>query len=191
MKEQCDLGPLTKAAPAPIQQQVTVVPDIEIGSLEAFIPPTGEEIFSAYVGFLRAFHLWFHAAHNLAKGTGFAGDPASLYGPIYLEVQEVMDRVIEKGVGVFDSESIACPNKITSDAMIVLDEWESPAGQSAERIADLALHYAIDLVELDAKVATLLDEDGSLTFGLENLLAELADVHEGYVYLLKQRAKHL
>ena len=78
MKEQCDLGPLTKPAPEQMQQ-VVVVPDVEIGSLEAFIPPTGEEIFSAYIGFLRAFHLWFHAAHNVAKGTGFAGDHASLY----------------------------------------------------------------------------------------------------------------
>lgn len=192
IKEQYDLSTLVKSTPQePVQQQVIVVPDIEIGSLESFIPPTGEEIFSAYTGFLRAFHLWFHAAHNLSKGTGFAGDHVSLYGPIYLEVQEVIDRVIEKGVGVFDSESMACPNKITSDAMIVLEGWESPAGQSADRIADLALHYAVDLVELDTKVAMLLEEDGSLTFGLENLLAELADVHEGYVYLLKQRSKHL
>ena len=191
MKEQYDLGALTKVAPEPIQQQVVVVPEIEIGSLEAFIPPSGEEIFSAYAGFLRAFHLWFHAAHNVTKGTGFAGDHVSLYGPIYLEVQDVIDRVIEKGLGVFDNEMIACPNKITSDAMIVLEEWESPAGKGAERIAELALHYAIDLVELDAKVVMLLGEDGTLTLGLENLLAELADTHEGYVYLLKQRAKHL
>ena len=190
MKEQCDLGPLTKPAPEQMQQ-VVVVPDVEIGSLEAFIPPTGEEIFSAYIGFLRAFHLWFHAAHNVAKGTGFAGDHASLYGPIYLEVQEAMDRVIEKGVGVFNSEGVACPIRITSDAMIVLSEWGSPVNQGPERIAELALHYAKDLVSLDEKVAMLLEEDGSLTFGLENLLAELADTHEGYVYLLNQRAKHL
>tara|TARA_Y100001937_G_C7123860_1_gene333940 strand:+ start:1956 stop:2528 length:573 start_codon:yes stop_codon:yes gene_type:complete len=190
MKEQCDLGPLTKPAPEQMQQ-VVVVPEVEIGSLEAFIPPTGEEIFSAYTGFLRAFHLWFHSAHNVAKGTGFAGDHGSLYGPIYLEVQEVIDRVIEKGMGVFNNELMACPHKITSDAMIVLSEWESPINQGPERIAELALHYAKDLVALDEKVAMLMKEDGSLTFGLENLLAELADVHEGYVYLLNQRAKHL
>ena len=191
MKEQCELGPLTQPAPDPLGDQYVVVPEIDIGSLEAFIPPTGDEIFSAYIGFLRAFHLWFHSAHNVTKGTGFAGDHVNLYGPIYLEVQDVIDRVIEKGIGVFDDEMMACPNRITSDAMIVLEEWESPAGQGADRIAELALHYAIDLVELDAKVVMLLGEDGTLTLGLENLLAELADVHEGYVYLLKQRAKHL
>ena len=31
-----------------------------------------------YVGSLRAIQLWFHSAHILAKGTGFAGDHVNL-----------------------------------------------------------------------------------------------------------------
>ena len=41
-----------------------------------------------YVGSLRAIQLWFHSAHILAKGTGFAGDHVNLYGRIYDEVTE-------------------------------------------------------------------------------------------------------
>ena len=184
IKEQCDLGSGVSSADIQI-----VVPDIEMNALDQMIPVTAPEIMAAYVGFTRAFHLWFHGAHNVTKGPGFAGDHNSLYGPIYLEVQDTIDRVIEKGIGVFDDESIGCPMRITSDASIVLASWESPVGVDAERIADIALEYAEQFVFMDERVATTLEEMGALSFGLENLLAELADVHEGYVYLLRQRAK--
>ena len=166
-----------------------IAPELEMNALDQMVPITASEIFAAYIGFTRAFHLWMHAAHNLVKGTGFAGDHASLYGPIYIEVQDAIDRVIEKGIGVFDDEALGCPQRITSDAMIVLENWESPAGQPPCRIADIALEYAKQFVTMDENVAETLKEMGALTFGLENLLAELADTHEGYVYLLQQRAK--
>ena len=83
----------------------------------------------------------------------------------------------------------ARPMRITSDAMLVLGGWESPVGQNGCRIADIALEYCRQLVTMDENVAATLEEMGALTFGLENLLAELADTHEGYVYLLQQRSK--
>jgi hypothetical protein len=73
--------------------------------------------------------------------------------------------------------------------MLVLDGWESPVGQSAERIADIALVYAKQFVTIDENAAETLRAMGALTYGLDNLLAELADTHEGYVYLIRQRAK--
>ena len=47
-----------------------------------------------YVGSLRALQLWFHSAHILAKGTGFAGDHVNLYGRIYSELTEEIDTAI-------------------------------------------------------------------------------------------------
>ncbi len=182
MKEQYDLA---------AEEQLIVVPEIDIGALEEILPPSPEELFAAYLGFTRAFHLWFHGAHNLTKGTGFAGDHVDLYGRIYIEVQDVIDQTIEKAVGIFQDESLACPTRITSDALIVLGGWESPAGQSADRIADLAQKYAELFVTMDENIAMALDEAGALTYGLDNHLAGLADAHEAYVYLLNQRTKHL
>ena len=183
LEEQCDLATIEGG-------EVNIIaPDLEINALDQMVPIAPSEIFAAYIGFTRAFHLWMHAAHNLVKGTGFAGDHDSLYGPIYLEVQESIDRVIEKGVGVFDDEGLGCPLRITADALIVLEKWESPAGQSPCRIADVALEYSRQFVTMDENVAETLKGMGALTYGLDNLLAELADVHEGYVYLLQQRAK--
>jgi len=183
IKEQCDLGAI------PASDIEIAVPEIEINAMEQMLPVTASEVMAAYIGFTRAFHLWFHAAHNLTKGPGFAGDHVSLYGPIYISVQDSIDRVIEKAIGVFDDETLGCPIGITSSAVMVLEGWESPAGQAAERIADVALEYAMQLVQLDETVSGTLAEMGALTYGLDNLLAELADTHEGFVYLLRQRVK--
>jgi len=90
---------------------------------------------------------------------------------------------------VYQDESLACPMRITSDAVIILDEWESPSRQCAERIADLALEYTKQLVLIGEGTASLLDEMGVLTYGMDNMFGGLVDIHENYVYLLQQRVK--
>lgn len=157
--------------------------------LEGAMLPTPTEIVGAYLGFLRAYHLWMHGAHNVTKGPAFAGDHVELYGRIYNEVQDAIDGVIEKGVGVYQDESIACPMRITDDAMLILNEWESPSGLPAERIATLALEYTKQLVKIDEGTAHVLEEMGVLSYGMDNMLGGLADNHETYVYLLQQRVK--
>ena len=162
---------------------------IDINSLDDFIAPSPAEIFCAYVGFARAYHLWMHGAHNVTKGPAFAGDHEILYGKIYTEVQDQIDRIIEKGVGVYKDESIACPMKIIENAALAMEQWESPSDQHAERIAELSLIYTKQLVKCGEGTARMLEEADSLTLGMENMIAEFADVHEGYVYLLQQRNK--
>jgi len=162
---------------------------IDINMLDELITPTPSEILSAYVGFLRAYHLWMHGAHNVAKGPSFAGDHVELYGKIYNEVQDAIDGVIEKGVGVYHDEGIACPMKIVEDASLILSEWESPSDLPAERIAALALEYSKMLVSIGEGTSKTLESMEALTYGMDNLLAGLVDTHESYVYLLQQRLK--
>lgn len=153
------------------------------------VMPSPSEVMSAYIGFLRAYHLWMHGAHNVTKGPSFAGDHVELYGKIYNEVQDAIDGVIEKGMGVYQDESIACPMKIVEDAVLLLNEWESPAEQAAERIADLALEYTRQLVKIGEGTAITLDQMGVLSYGTDNLLGDLVDTHETYLYMLQQRTK--
>ena len=166
------------------EETVTIATD-----LTDLAPPSPQEVMSAYIGFVRAYHLWMHGAHNVTKGPGFAGDHVDLYGKIYTEVQDAIDGIIEKGVGVYQDEGIACPMKITEDAALILEDWESPSQQAAERIADLALEYTKQLVLIGEGTASLLDDMGVLTYGMDNMLGGLVDVHENYVYLLQQRVK--
>ena len=160
-----------------------------VGDLGSLVMPTPAEVIGAYLGFLRAYHLWMHGAHNVTKGPSFAGDHVELYGKIYNEVQDAIDGVIEKGVGVYQDESIACPMKIVENAMLILDEWESPSELPAERIATLALEYTRQLVKIVEGTAQVLEEMGVLSYGMDNMFGDLADAHEAYVYLLQQRVK--
>jgi len=157
--------------------------------LDDLMPPSPEEIISAYIGFVRAYHLWMHGAHNVTKGPGFGGDHVELYGKIYTETQDSIDVVIEKGVGVYQNESIACPMKIVGDAALILNEWESPSGAEVSKIATLALEYTRQLVKIGEGTAQLLEDLGVLTYGMDNMMAGLVDTHENYVYLLQQRTK--
>ena len=72
---------------------------------------------------------------------------------------------------------------------MILENWESPSQQAAERIADLALEYTKQLVLIGEGTASILDEMGVLTYGMDNMLGGLVDTHENYVYLLRQRVK--
>jgi DNA-binding ferritin-like protein len=181
LKESCD------SCGGQLEQGVEVA--IDINALEDIIVPAPAEVLSAYVGFLRAYHLWMHGAHNVVKGPSFAGDHIDLYGKIYSEVQGHIDVVIEKGVGVYQDEGIACPMTIVADASLILDAWESPAGQTSERIASLSLEYTKQLVKIGEGTAQVLEEMESLTYGMDNMMAGLVDTHENYVYLLQQRTK--
>lgn len=181
LKESCD------SCGGELGQGIEVA--IDMNALEDIMVPTPSEILSAYVGFLRAYHLWMHGAHNVVKGPSFAGDHVELYGKIYNEVQDAIDGVIEKGIGVYQDESIACPIRITGDAMLMLNEWESPSEQAAERIATLALEYTKNLVSIGEGTARTLEDLDSLTYGMDNMMAGLVDTHENYVYLLQQRVK--
>lgn len=162
---------------------------IDVNSLDDLMIPSPGEIISVYIGFVRAYHLWMHGAHNVAKGPGFAGDHELLYGKIYTEVQDQIDRVIEKGVGAYKDEGIACPMRILESASLAMEHWESPSEQCSERIAELALIYTEQLVKCGEGTIMLLDDLDALSFGMENMLADLVDLHEGYVYLLTQRRK--
>ena len=151
--------------------------------------PQGTALMAGLLGALRAYHLWFHAAHNLTKGSGFAGDHVDLYGKIYVDSVELLDAAIEKGIGVFNDEELGCPNMLTKLALQVLDGWTSPVNQSADEIATNALTYSTDMVSLIDEIAKSLEDLGALTYGLDDFLASAASTHENYVYLLRQRVK--
>jgi len=142
-----------------------------------------------YVGSLRALQLWFHSAHVLAKGTGFAGDHVHLYGRIYDEVTDEIDTAIEKAVGITDNEVMACPRVITYKAMEVLMDYPVPTNASAIKIALTALALVKSYIAFVEQMFGDLEEADELSLGLNDFLAQSANTFEGYAYLLQQRVK--
>ena len=76
-----------------------------------------------YIATTRALHLWFHGAHNVTRGAGFAGDHVHIYGEIYTNVQDDIDGLIEKAVGLFEDEMLACPSAITTRAAEIIKDY--------------------------------------------------------------------
>ena len=100
-----------------------------------------------YIGCTKALQTWFHAAHHVTKGVGFAGDHVNLYGEIYNGVLEDFDKLVEKAIIIADTESVACPIMLTEIAIKVLKKYNSPAGQGADVIAALGLQFIRDHID--------------------------------------------
>lgn len=142
-----------------------------------------------YLASLRALQLWFHSAHNLTKGTGFAGDHTELYGKIYVELQDNYDAAVEKAIGLSGDEQVACPVLITGGALEVLGQHMSPSGASSLDIAKAALGLLNAHVELLTYTFYSLEDGGTLPLGLNDFLMSSANDYETYMYMLQQRVK--
>lgn len=144
---------------------------------------------SQYLGMLRAMHLWFHGAHNVVRGAGFAGDHVDLFGKIYLATQDEIDGAIEKAIGTTGDEGLGCPTHITQMALQVLSNYPSPPAISSLAMSAVGLEMEKHYLEMLEVMFDELDEAGVLSLGLNDHLAASANAHEANVYLLQQRVK--
>lgn len=147
-----------------------------------------EHIFRQWIGMHRAMIAWFHAAHHVTKGTGFGGDHVNLYGEIYTQLDEDLDGIVEKGIGLTGDETLADPVSSLSMAAGLLAQQPTSANQDAETIAANGLtviKYYVDFIE---KVYAQFEGIG-MSLGLDDLLQGHANQYETYVYLLQQRSR--
>jgi len=151
-------------------------------------PDTLEELLGQINAMLRAMHLWFHSAHNSIYGISFSGDHFSLYLKIYTEIQEEIDNFIEKSIALTSDQSMACPIKITGAAYQLISQLPSPTTLQGCEISETGRDIVGAYLELLESVCNSLETHGLLTLGLEDQITGSANRHEGYHYLLKQRA---
>lgn len=147
-----------------------------------------EHIFRQWIGMHRAMIAWFHAAHHVTKGTGFGGDHVNLYGEIYTQLDEDLDGIVEKGIGLTGDETLADPVSSLSMAAGLLAQQPASANQDAETIAANGLQvikYYVDFIE---KIYAQFESVG-MSLGLDDLLQGHANQYETYVYLLQQRSR--
>ncbi len=138
---------------------------------------------------IRCAYVWFHAAHQLTKGVGFAGDHVNIYGVIYNSLAEDYDGAAEKAIGLTGQEEIACPHTILAMALEKIQRYPTPAGANASAIAGTGLQIMRDLNNHVEEVFTNLEAEGQLALGLNDFLAAAANVYTKYIYLLQQRTK--
>lgn len=147
------------------------------------------EAMMQWSSFTRAINLWFHSAHILSKGASFSGDHELLYHEIYTTAQDDVDAVLEKSVGLTQDEATACPMPITRRALEVMEQYPSPSDASCLSIACAGLTMLKNYVAGLENLYKMLDSEGLLTLGLDDLIMDHANRYEGFVYKLQQRVK--
>lgn len=140
----------------------------------------------AMLAYIRAIHTWFHGAHHITSGTGFAGDHVSLYGRIYEEIQEDFDEAAEKAIGLLD-EQVACPIVTLRNAARVSSNFKSPVGLDDLEIANEALSIIDRYLQFLNKIYYDLKDSDELTLGLDDFIMAMANDYETFLYLLRQR----
>lgn len=149
---------------------------------------SAEMMMCQYVSFMRMMQLWFHGAHHLVHGESFAGDHVEIYGKIYQTIEDQIDGVIEKAVGLFGDEC-ACPVKVTMMAAKMMSAYPSPIEMNASGVAAVGLHIEKDFLSFSQEIYDGLKSMDAMTLGLDDMIMATANAHETHVYLLQQRIK--
>ena len=147
-----------------------------------------QQIFRQWIGMHRAMIAWYHAAHHVTKGTGFGGDHVNIYGEIYTQLDEDLDMIVEKGIGLTGDETLADPVSSLSLAATKLAQYPAAANQDAETIASHAFALSKEYISFIESIYSQFETCG-MSLGLDDLLQGLANQYETYVYLLQQRSR--
>ena len=147
------------------------------------------DLLLTYICFTKAKQMWFHSAHHVTKGKGFAGDHELLYGKIYQTLTEDLDALIERAIGQINSEIFACPIVLSSMTSKILKRFSSPADRSDQEIVEIAYDSLERLIQNVESLHQNLSNTSQLSLGMEDLLAGFANQYEAYIYMLKQRLK--
>jgi DNA-binding ferritin-like protein len=150
--------------------------------------PQLTSFFRAWLPLLRANQLWFHSAHHIPRGTGFAGDHTKIYGKIYQDYDAAYDGAAEKAVGLCE-ESLACPVIVVPAAAQILQKYSQPCKSTALQIAQSGLAIERHFLGYLETATRSLRASGEMTLGLDNYIAGVADTHESFAYFLQQRTK--
>ena len=147
-----------------------------------------EHIFHSWIGMHRAMLAWFHAAHHVTKGTSFGGDHVNIFGEIYTQLEDDLDAIVEKGLGLTGDETLADPVSSLSMAASLLAQQPATANQSADWIASNALEVMRGYIDFLESIFSQLESMG-MSLGLNDMISGFANQYETYVYLLQQRSK--
>lgn len=147
--------------------------------------PYGE--LAVLTSWLKALASIHQSHHWQASADPFYGDHL-MFDRLYSETNEMVDRVAEKAVGV-GSLDLADPMRLIRQTDIIMSAiyFVRPGIPQPTDLAARSLHIEKCLLDAIICLVQSLETRGLMTLGVDNMMAELADKHEGHVYLLRQR----
>jgi len=154
------------------------------------LPVAGEALrpLSWLLAAMRALTLSHQTHHWQTMGGHFYGDHL-LFKRLYEESLPFIDDVAERAVGAGSSELVDARQQIDIIRKILdlVPQNTTELGRADQAVA-VSLFGETLLLGFLADVIKRLKATGSLTPGINNLLEGVADKHEQFVYLLKQRS---
>lgn len=128
-----------------------------------------------------------HQAHHwVAKGDNFYGDHL-LFERLYNETNEEIDGIAEKAIGLGTTDNVGLQLQLKQIARLAESYGTSTTIPKQSDLARRSYVAEVNFLRCVAQCVESLKSYKTLTRGLDNMLAGIEDVHEGHVYLLKQR----
>lgn len=135
--------------------------------------------------FLRGLSHVHQSAHWATKGPQSYADH-QLFDRVYGDTFGEIDSVGERLVGLAGPLMVE-PVRLAKQAALVVEELSvSVSGPFGSGLVEVSLLAELRFLLLLQALTRSLREAGVLTAGTDNLLAGIADTHEGHVYLLRQ-----
>jgi DNA-binding ferritin-like protein len=166
---------------------VEMIPTLKGMAAEVTSGPLG--YLSALLVYLRAASMIHQTAHWQTHGQAFYGDH-KLFMRIYEDSQDLIDGLAERTVGLGDGRLVEAWTQAKHLERCIGNCYagrkidEGPNG-----LVEISLHIEYHVVEGIRITRQVLEQAGVLTDGTDNLLQGIADKHEEFIYLLKQRSQ--
>lgn len=167
-----DTGPAQFVVPALLGQQQV---------------PASEKGLPWILAYLRSLAHVHQTHHWQTRGTSFYADHL-LFERLYNESLEFIDQVAERLVGLTKPSAVNAHQQIDWMHQIVKVICGNDAGgDSPDQMVQHSLMGEVIFLGYLANILEDLEETGQVSPGTRNLLEGVADKHEAFVYLLKQR----
>lgn len=133
---------------------------------------------------LRTMYVHYQNLHWESKGANFYGDHL-MFQRLYEVVAEETDTVAEKILGLTGNPLWVSDRHSLQHGFDTIQIWYEIAG-AEDGVSRALFSEAYFLEQLDY-VRSILEDNDSLTYGLDDMLSSFASKHEEHIYLLRQR----
>ena len=124
--------------------------------------------------------------HWTSMGDPFYGDHL-LFQRLYQATVEEIDGLAEKAIGLGNTTNVNLTLLTSQLLKLVTSAGNASMIPTSSDLAKKSLMAEMNFLKVIDLMISCLQECGLLTNGLSNMLQGIADVHEGHIYLLKQR----
>lgn len=124
--------------------------------------------------------------HWQSKGDSYYGDHL-LFQRLYEAVNGEIDVVAEKAIGIGSNDNVNFVLISNNVNKLIVENNPMPSIPRSDDLVRQSLEAEMNYIKVLSLMADSMTAKGTYTKGVDNMIAGIIDIHEGHVYLLKQR----